>query len=213
MEISSSSENSGKVFVIGRNKTGTTSVAEALRTLGYSVGEQAEAELLMEDWAIRRFDRIVEYCRTADAFQDMPFSNDYTYQVLDYAFPGSKFILTVRASAEEWFESLIRFHTKIVRKQRLPTAGDLKAFAYRRPGWVWRNQVLVYGVNESTLYNPTIYMNHYEEHNRRVRNYFRFRKPDLLQLNVADEDAARRLCAFLGKPGTLARLPHLNQSS
>ncbi len=92
----------------------------------------------MGDWAQRKFNNIVSYCKTADAFQDVPFSNDYTYQVMDYAFPNSKFILTVRNSSEEWYESLTQFHAKMIGKNRIPTADDLKQFSYRETGWVWR---------------------------------------------------------------------------
>ncbi len=52
----------------------------ALKGLGYRVGVQRDAELLMDDWAIRDFRRIVAYCRTADAFQDVPFSVGFTYK-------------------------------------------------------------------------------------------------------------------------------------
>ena len=85
-----------KVFCIGQNKTGTTSVEAVLKQLGYKMGNQAKAELLIHDWAKRDFKEIVKFCRSADAFQDIPFSNDFTYEILDYAFPDSKFILTVR---------------------------------------------------------------------------------------------------------------------
>src|SRR5207248_6822925 len=121
-----SSRRKKKVFCIGQNKTGTTSMAAALAQLGYKVGEQSVAELLIKDWSRRDFRRIVRYCASADAFQDIPFSLDYTYQAVDCAYPGSKFILTVRSSGDEWYASLIRFHTKIIGKNRLPTAADLK---------------------------------------------------------------------------------------
>ena len=82
-----------KVFVIGRNKTGTTSVAAALQSLGYRLGSQPQAELLMEDWARRDFRSIIRFCRGADAFQDIPFSLPRTYAAMDRAFPGSRFVL------------------------------------------------------------------------------------------------------------------------
>jgi len=78
-----------KVFCFGYNKTGTTPTAKALKKLGYRVGVQADAVRLMDDWAVRDFRRIVRYCRTADAFQDVPFSVEFTYQILNCAFPGS----------------------------------------------------------------------------------------------------------------------------
>lgn len=90
-----------KVFCVGRNKTGTTSLRAALTILGYRIGRQRDAEALIEDWGRRDFRRLVAYCHTADAFQDVPFSHDYTFQAVDAAFPGSKFILTVRDSPEQ----------------------------------------------------------------------------------------------------------------
>jgi hypothetical protein len=88
-----------KIFVIGRNKTGTTSLGHALYSMGFRIGHQPTAELLLEDWAKRNFRSIIDYCKTANAFQDVPFSLDYTYQALNHAFPGSKFILSVGSSS------------------------------------------------------------------------------------------------------------------
>lgn len=201
-----------KVFCIGRNKTGTTSVGYALKDLGFRLGDQAKAELLVEDWAMRDFRRIIRYCRKANAFQDVPFSLPDTFKAMDEAFPGSKFILTVRDSAREWYESLTRFHTKIVGKGRLPTAGDLKCHHYRYKGFLWRSHQLVYGIDESTLYDFDIYTKHYEEHNRRVIEYFVSRPDDLLVLNLKDPSAMRKLCDFLGIDYSGHPMPHLNKS-
>ena len=77
---------SRKVFCIGRNKTGTTSVQRALQMLGYKVGYEKVAALFIDDWAKRDFRRLIQYCQTADAFQDIPFSLSFTYQALDQAF-------------------------------------------------------------------------------------------------------------------------------
>jgi sulfotransferase family protein len=202
----------GKVFCIGRNKTGTTSLNEVLRSFGFKMGEQAEGELLLDDWARRDFHPILKLCETADAFQDIPFSLDYTYQCVDHAFPGSKFILTIRDSAKEWLESLSRFHTMIVGKNRLPTAQDLKEFEYRKPGWLWRVHQVVYGVDEESLYDPEIYMRHYEAHNKHIRDYFRFRPDDLLVLNLKASDSIDRLCVFLGIDPAGRQMPFLNRT-
>lgn len=201
-----------KVFVIGRNKTGTTSMAKALRSMGLRPGNQVKAELLIEDWAKRDFRGIVKCCKPADAFQDIPFSLDYTYQVMDFAFPDSKFILTIRTSSQEWYDSLIKAHTKIVGKNRLPTADDLKQFHYRKTGWLWRNHQLIYGIDEQSLYDQEIYIKHYECHNQRVLDYFRRRPKDLLVLNLSDSDAMQSLCEFLGVSADNQTMPHLNWS-
>src|SRR6056297_564727 len=102
-----------KIFCVGLNKTGTTSLKKEMEFQGHTVGNQRQAELLFDDWVKRKFNRIVRYCHTAQFFQDSPFSLPYTFIVLDQAFPGSKFILTVRDNPEQWYNSLIHFHGKL----------------------------------------------------------------------------------------------------
>lgn len=201
-----------KVFVIGRNKTGTTSIASTLENLGYRMGDQIAAELLLEDWARGNYQPILDLCRSAQAFQDIPFSLEGTYQAVDKAFPGSRFILTLRNNAATWYESLTRFHTKIVGKGRIPTADDLKSFEYREKGWLWRAQQLVYKVDESTLYDPVIYQEHYDRYNEAVTSYFSGRSDDFLAVNLADDDASVRLAHFLGCRPEAVTVPHLNKS-
>lgn len=201
-----------KIFCIGSGKTGTTSLGAALQSLGFHVGDQASAELLLEAWAEREFGPIVEYCRTAEAFQDIPFCLDHTYEALDDAFPGSKFILTVRNSADEWHKSLVRFHTKIIGKRRLPTPHDLKVFPYRFPGWIWRAHRLIYGIDEATLFDAAIYKACYDTHIAGVLKHFAGRPNDLLVLNVGELSAMPRLTAFLGVSDRGVKMPHLNSS-
>lgn len=201
-----------KVFCIGANKTGTTSMAAVFAALGMKVGKQSTAELFIHDWAKQDYRKIIRYCRWADAFQDLPFSYPGTYEVMDKAFPGSKFILTVRKNADEWYESLVRFHTRIVRKGRIPTADDLRQFKYRYPGFLWDVARWRYGVDESTLYDRDLYTRCYEEHNRKIREYFKDRPDDFLELNIADTDAMARLMNHLGYPYTGQTMPHKNSS-
>lgn len=136
-----------KVFVIGRNKTGTTSLKQVLTDLGYQVGCQRSAELLMEDWGMRNFRRLIRYCHSADAFQHVPFSYHYTFQAMDAAFPGSKFILSVRNSADEWYQSVVRFHLKRLYERtgqrRIPTLEDIQNDPYVHTGYLWRVRELV----------------------------------------------------------------------
>jgi hypothetical protein len=201
-----------KIFCIGANKTGTTSVEQVFRSLGLKVGNQAKAELLLHDWARRDFRRIIRYCRWAEAFQDVPFSYPDTFRTVDAAYPGSKFILTVRGSADEWYDSLVRFHTRLIGRNRLPTAEDLRAYGYRYPGFLWEAQKLRYGVDETTLYDRALYTRCYEDHNRAVIEYFKDRPADLLVLNVAAPDAIEKLFDFLGYAYAGQSMPHANAS-
>lgn len=201
-----------KIFCIGANKTGTTSMEAVFKGLGLKVGNQSVAELFLHDWAKQEYRKIIKYCRSADAFQDLPFSYPGTYEAMDKAFPGSKFILTVRTSGDEWFQSLVRFHTKIVGKGRIPTADDLREFGYRYPGFLWDAARLRYGVDETTLYNRDHYIHCYEEHNRKAREYFKDRPDDFLELNIADANAMERVLRFLGYPFSGQKMPHENST-
>ena len=206
-----------KVFCVGRNKTGTTSLAAALTSLGYRVGRQRDAEFLMEDWGRRDFRRLIKYCHSADAFQDVPFSHDYTFQAMDAAFPGSKFILSIRDSPEQWYQSTIRFQAKRLRERtgenRVPTPDDLKNDPYVYKGWCWRNKELVYGPEEKTLFDEKLYKSHYSRHNERVQDYFRHRPGDLLVINLADPDSMKTLCEFLGHSWRGQEMPLRNASA
>jgi hypothetical protein len=198
---------SKKVFCVGLNKTGTTSLAAALGNLGFRLGDQPSAELLIDSWAVREFDPIVSYCRDADAFQDVPFSLDYTYQAVDQAFPGSKFILTVRESPEVWFRSLVEFHARMFGGGRTPTAADLARADYRYQGWALKTVKSMFSLSEEPLYDEARLISRYREHNEMIRRYFWSRPDDLLELDLREEDSMDRLCAFLGVEPTGEPMP------
>lgn len=199
-----------KVFVIGRNKTGTTSLAAALQSAGYRIGSQHEAEGLLDDWHRRDFCALLEYCHSADAFQDVPFSLPDTYKAVDIAFPDAKFVLTVRDSPEQWYKSVTTFHAYLMGLDRRPTATDVKRFGYHEPGWLWRQQRYVYGIDEASLYDPSIYKAHYLQHNAEVIEHFKGRPQSLLVLNLSHETAAADLARFLGIGQLGIKIPHLN---
>jgi hypothetical protein len=202
-----------KVFCIGQNKTGTTSLEVLLESLGYRMGSQSSGEMLLRDWSMRNFRRILQLARTADAFQDIPFSLRFTFIALDQHFPGAKFILTERESAVAWFESLVRFHTGLIGKGRVPTAADLKACPYRYPGFLWDAQQAKYGVtDDETLYQRERYVDVYKRHNQEVKDYFRGRPEDLLVVNVGESHAVRATYEFLGHPYRGEVMPHENAS-
>lgn len=201
-----------KVFCVGRNKTGTTSLAAALRGLGLAVGDQFQAEWLAKDWATRDFRRLFRYCHTAQAFQDIPFSWPFTYQALDQRFPGSKFILTVRNSADEWYGSLTRFLAAMFGHGRIPTLEDLRTADYIRPGAAYEYNRMLYDTPADDPYNKAALIASYEAHNRAVIEYFRHRPGDLLVLNVAEPEAYPKLCAFLGKPAVSGAFPWENKT-
>ena len=201
-----------KVFCIGRNKTGTTSLELALKELGYKMGSQTQGEMLIRQWKDNNFSPIIELAKTADAFQDIPFSYDNTYKHLDLAFPNSKFILSVRNSPEEWYNSLVRFHSKLFGNGNIPTSKNLKNASYRWKGWIYETMSNLYHTPENDPYNKEILINHYINYNKEVINYFKDRPDDLLVINLKDENSYLDFCKFLNEEPKRNNFPHLNKS-
>ena len=100
-------EHTPKVFCIGYAKTGTSSLYSALNTLGYrtvrlfKIGALSHAypldnsaQILIQQHWQPYIDEIKRH--HYDAFIDFPMKWTGLYEALDQAFPGSKFILTLR---------------------------------------------------------------------------------------------------------------------
>ncbi len=181
------SKSEPKVFCIGFNKTGTTSVQRSLVDLGYVVGNQRTAERLLYSYRAREYFRIRNYCRTAEAFQDIPFSLPYLYVYLDQVFPNSKFVLTVRDSDEDWYNSICRFHSNFYNKGNgVPNAGQLREANYVNKGYAYDATKLMFGTPDDDLYNETILKASYNLHNQSVRQYFKREQDRFLEINLRD---------------------------
>ncbi|MCG8451553.1 MAG: hypothetical protein MI717_00040, partial [Spirochaetales bacterium] len=184
-----------------------------LKEHGYKVGNQHAGELLLNDWQLRNFGPIAEYCRTAEAFQDVPFSLPFTFVWLDHCFPNSKFILTVRNSPEEWYNSLVSFHSKLFGGGNVPTAEQLKESDYLKRGWIYKFQKAVFSTPDEDLYNKEALIKMYDIHTSMVMRYFRFRANELLVLNLSEKDAYQRFCSFLGISQKFDSFPWENKTS
>ncbi|HEY6976873.1 MAG TPA: sulfotransferase [Chitinophagaceae bacterium] len=204
-------KNKQKIFCIGKNKTGTTSLTKAILDLGYIIGDQRKAERLIDYYKIRDFKQIIAYCKTAEFFQDVPFSWPFTFIAMDVAFPGSKFILTIRDSAEQWYNSLIKFHSHFWGESEVPTKEQLQNVTYCYKGWVWKANQILYNAPEDNPYQKDILINDYETHNLLVQKYFHYRQNDLLVLNIAQPDAYIKLCEFLKQKPLYERMPWKNK--
>lgn len=174
-----------KVFGIGFQKTGTTSLGRALELLGYRM--HGVFGFLDPDIAENALPQAIELAQTHDAFQDNPWS--VLYQELDAEFPGSKFILTERPT-DQWIESVVRhFGTR------------------SEPMREW-----IYGDGRPRG-NEQLYVDRYERHNREVRAYFQDRPDDLLIMNVTNGEGWETLCPFLGIDVPKQAFPHRNSTS
>jgi len=83
-----------KIFGIGLHRSGTSSLAAALRVLGYRTLQTP----------ISVFNDINQPClEENDAFTDLPIP--LLYKELDQKYPGSKFICTIR-DVDKWLASV-----------------------------------------------------------------------------------------------------------
>lgn len=202
-----------KIFGIGWEKTGTTSLEAFFKELGFTLGDQANGALLLRDWALRNFDPIVDLARSAQFFQDIPFSLPFTYTVMDREFPGAKFILSIRSDTDEWYTSVTRFLTNLFGKGVLPTEDDLITHPVPYIGWAFESTRLIDKNSEVQILDKTEAIRQYENHNASVVEYFRHRPESLLVVNLADRDAAEKVMTFVGLPYDGRPMPHLNKSS
>ncbi|SDS25082.1 sulfotransferase [Christiangramia echinicola] len=203
-----------KIFGIGANKTGSTSLKIAVKDFGFTIGDQREAERLCTKWAYRDFGKIIKYCYSAQFFQDIPFSLPFSYVALDHAFKNSKFILTIRDDSEQWYNSITKFHgNKWGVNGRTPTMQDLKKADYYGIGNPWIFNRLMFNTPENDPYNKKILIDFYENHNQSVMEYFRHRPDDLIIINVAKNEDYNRLCNFLGVKSDEYKFPWRKKST
>ena len=100
-----------KVICAGLSKTGTKSLAQALRLLGYTVFDAPEHySLHFQQWRSILIDNgspdFLSMYRDVDAVTDLP-ANLFYREILA-AFPDAKVILTERESEDVWLRSILK---------------------------------------------------------------------------------------------------------
>lgn len=163
-----------KIFGIGLNKTGTSSLHHALERLGYvSLHYAGPKRAALIKRAINEGKPLLHYIDPRyDAFSDTPVT--YYFDLADVQYPGSRFILTVR-DLDAWLDSRRRH---VERNQQRKAAGEYHG--------------------KFLNVTPDDWTREYRRHERRVLSYFAERPNDLLVFDVTGGDGWEPLCAFLG---------------
>ena len=176
-----------KVFGIGLNKTGTSSLHQALELLGYRSLHFGGLETY--DRMVRAIDEgkpmLSVLDPEPDAISDVLAVTFYFY-LADVQYPGSKFILTVR-EMDDWLDSRRRH---VERNQRMKDAGQYDG--------------------EFVTVDLEAWAMEYQRHEAVVRAYFAQRPADLLCFRPADSDW-EPLCDFLGRPAPAQPFPWENR--
>lgn len=194
-------EEINKVFGIGLPKTGTTSLNSALSQLGFTSLHNPLDLRQQAHEGNYRFDR-----NDWDALTNF---GEHFYPQLDEAYPGSKFILTVR-DEEEWIDSW--------RRQIKGTTGDEKEGVisrsnWYRPGayWLLINKLLYGERNNTTSFRDIrleIFGTYrfskmrcryvYNLHRKNVLSYFEGRENDIAIVNICGGEGWDKVCNLLG---------------
>ncbi len=175
-----------KIFGIGLQRTGTTSLYSALTMLGVKSAPHAIPLFYnLHDSILNQY----------DAFMDNPIP--LLYQDLDKQLPGSKFILTTREEGA-WLKSVEwLFNTRFPEME-----GRLKSIAddiHQR----------FYG---TSVFDEEIFkrkrMQYYDEADR----YFSQRTNDILKIDITKQPDWKPICDFLNLPIPNKKFPWLNAS-
>ena len=189
-------QHDGKIFGIGFYKTGTTTLYDALRTLGYHTvnGDKPGSYPGADDGAtmIRQIDagdfRLPTF-EMFDAFTDNPYFR--IWREIYALYPDAHYILTVR-DEDAWIASCVKFF----RHRRI------------RPMRVW-----MFGPHANPARDAAsrqAWLDAYRAHNTAVRAHFASRPQQFLEFDPTREMSWGRLCDFLGAPAPEQPWPHAN---
>lgn len=179
---------------------------------GFNVAGQGYSELLLDYYLQGEFKQIISFSESADVFQDIPFSLKHTYKYVDEAFPNSKFILSVRDSAEQWYSSLVNFHKEVFSFDGTLNSSDLKLLSYRYKGFAYSSVCGVYKTSDYEPYHKETLIRYYNSHNESVLNYFKYRKNDLLVVNLSKKEDYKKFKKFVGIKNNRHEFFHSNKT-
>lgn len=178
------------VFGVGLQKTGTTTLGDALRIWGFK--HQSYSDRGCHMYANGAIQELLEWSDHFESCDDVPWL--MLYRELEQRHPNARFILTRRSNPNAWFRSLCKH------SQRMG--------AYK-PSLVMNKAIYGRADPENDKAGSIqIYHKHLEE----VRDWFRPRPQKLIELCWEEGDAWEELAQFLGLEAPNAPFPHSNKA-
>jgi len=199
-----------RYYLIGLNKTGTTSVRRLAELGGMKVSDQRLGELVLGARGVR-YERLNDLLNSADFFQDVPFSLPKVFYWIEQHDPKAKFILTLRRSPEAWAESVAQFYSRFAGIRREDARWHhLSKSRYRRVGYI-HDLMKQLAVDSKVPFDTTSLVETYRNHEEAVTHHFGSDPDRLLVVNIESEKALEMLVDFLDLQNAgISSLPHLN---
>lgn len=183
-----------KIFGLGLSKTGTSSLEEALNILGFpTIHYPFDLATYNE---LRRGEYKLSILQQYRGIVDIPVAPYYAQ--LDKAYPGSKFILTVR-NIESWLKSAEK-HWELMMK-----------WWHNYPEFKKFHEFIGAAVYGSIEFNEGRFRFVYNTHVKNVIDYFSGRDNDLLVIDICSGEGWKKLCEFLQVPLPEVPFPHANE--
>ncbi len=175
-----------KVFCVGFNKTGTTTLH---RILGDQLSYRSAHKPRWTDWSITKNRARLE---SWDAFSD---GGCASVRNLDELYPEALFILNTRP-LKHW---VLSRHKAVERSRKAVRWALTKYVPLGAVSWIINRWVL--DNREGAVMRWIQIRNSYHEH---VIRYFGDRKDKLLVVNIEEDDFVEELARFLGAEGAIA---------
>ena len=170
-----------KVLGVGLGRTGTASLAAALDGIGIPARHH-----VTYDGGLEGASREAACRAVLQRYQGIANGTALPFRRLDRAYPGSRFVLTVR-DEESWLTSKRRYADR-----------ELAKWDTYSPEHRDRKRALREEIYGSFEFDPVRWLDAYREHRDSVRRYFAHRPDDLLVLDIPGGDGWEPLCSFLG---------------
>lgn len=182
-----------RVFCIGMNKTGTSTMRACFDILDMvpvaapTTLSKDEKKIVWDFYENHNYQSICELAKNYISFEDRPWNMWELYQHLDDYFPNSLFILTIR-DTETWWRSVEHWLT--VTKPQIVQ--------------LYKKHLRICDFSQATMIES------YQRHNREVIEYFKDTQK-LLVIDFESGEGWEKLCSFLNKPIPKYDFPHKNK--
>lgn len=199
-----------KVICAGMPKTGTTSLATALRILGYNVHDYMEQLYFHMDEYTQALEG-KELPNFRNMYEDVDSVTDnpacYYFKEIFQSFPESKVILSLREDDGVWYESYMRTYATWL--SAASKVWVILAFALTPTGRRWERFNAAIIKYKLKYYDRQLLTQTYNDHNISVKAVIP--KDQLLVYNV--KEGWEPLCRFLGVDVPNIPFPRVNVKS